>query len=273
MPPTACLTTVAAPFPVMPSLFPPAITAAEPFFSPVDSARFGLRIGRVKLTDLAALPAALSQSQHERLRLLFVRCPTGAYPLVHRLEAAGARLMDTLLYYRRRIASRDLFDELKPNLVRPFREGDWAGVERVARASFADYQGHYHADHALDSARSDEAYVEWTLHCCRQRDASLEVLVAEDSSGAPCGFFVVRLNSPQEGEGWLAAVAPEAEGRGLYWSLLVHALRWCQDRKAGRMIVSTQITNTATQKTYGRLGFDLQASYYTFHLWLPATSA
>jgi len=245
----------------------------QPFFSAVDSARFGLRIGRLKLTDPAALPAALEASRRENLRLIFVRCPTDQTKLVHGLEDAGARLMDTLLYYRRRLRSEDFPAELKPNRIRVFRETDQAGIEDIARQSFANYQGHYHADPALDRARSDEGYVEWALQCCRSRGADSEVLVAEDADGRPCGFFVVRLNNPREGEGWLAAVAPAAEGRGLYWSLVVHALRWCRERRAAQMIVSTQITNTATQKTYGRLGFDLQASYYTFHLWLPKPSA
>lgn len=251
----------------------PPIAAATPFFSAVDTARFGVRIGRVQLGGPAALRPAIETSRLEQLRLLFIRCPTDQLALVHALEEAGARLMDTLLYYRRRLPKDDLPAELRPNRIRVFREDDQPGVEAIARQSFAGYQGHYHADPALDRARADEGYVEWALQCCRSRSAQSEVLVAEDSQGRPCGFFVVRLNTPQEGEGWLAAVSPAAEGRGLYWSLLVHAMRWCRERQAARIIVSTQLTNLATQKTYGRLGFDLQASYYTFHLWFPATSA
>ena len=246
---------------------------AQPLFSSVDSARFGLRIGRANLNELAALPDTLETSRRENLRLVIVRCPTDQLALVHGLEGAGARLMDTLLYYRRRLSRDELPAELKPNRIRLFRESDQAGIEAVARQSFAGYQGHYHADPLLDRARADEGYVEWALNCCRARGANSEVLVAADADDQPCGFFVVRLNSPQEGEGWLAGVSPAAEGRGLYWSLCVHALRWCRERGASRMICSTQLTNSATQKTYGRLGFDLQSSFYTLHLWLPGKCA
>lgn len=246
----------------------PSVPLPAPFFSAVDSARFGLRIGRVQLADASALPAALATSRREQLRLLFVRCPTTQVALVHDLEAAGARLMDTLLYYSRSLAKDDLPAELRPNRIRPFRDTDLPGIESVARQSFTAYRGHYHADPALDPKKADEGYVEWALHCCHTRSATQEVLVAEDTAGQPCGFFVVRLNSPTEGEGWLAAVAPAAEGRGIYWSLMVHAMRWCRDRQAKRLIVSTQLTNSATQKNYRRLGLDLTASYYTFHLWL-----
>jgi ribosomal protein S18 acetylase RimI-like enzyme len=246
---------------------------AQPFFSAVDSTRFGVRIGRVNLASAASVSAAREISRRENLRMLIVRCATDQLALVHELEANGAKLMDTLLYYRRKIGKDELPAELKPNRIRLFRESDQAGIEQVAKEGFAGYQGHYHADPLLDRARADEGYVEWALNCCRARGANSEVLVAEDANGAPCGFFVVRLNSPQEGEGWLAAVSPAAEGRGLYWSLCVYALRWCREHGAGRMICSTQLTNSATQKTYGRLGFDLQSSFYTFHLWLPETKA
>jgi ribosomal protein S18 acetylase RimI-like enzyme len=245
----------------------------QPFFSAVDSARFGMRIGRANLTEVDTLPAALETGRRERLRLLFIRCPTNQLALVHSLENSGARLMDTLLYYGRRLRDDNLPAELKPNRIRPFRDSDLIGIEAIARQSFSGYQGHYHADPALDRTRCDEGYVEWALQCCQSRGANSEVLVAEDKDGQPAGFFVVRLNNPQEGEGWLAAVAPAAEGRGLYWSLLVYAMRWCRERHAGRIVVSTQLTNTATQKNYARLGFELLASYYTFHLWLPDTPA
>ena len=248
---------------------PATAIPTPPFFSAVDSTRFGVRIGRVHLTNPAALPAALATSRHENLRMLIVRCATDQLPLVHALEEAGAQLMDTLIYYRRKLGKDPLPEELKPNRIRRFRESDQAGIEQVAKESFTGYQGHYHADPRLDRARADEGYVEWALNCCRSRGPNSEVLVAEDANGAPCGFFVVRLTSPQEGEGWLAGVSPAAEGHGLYWSLCVHALRWCRERGASRMICSTQLTNSTTQKTYGRLGFDLQSSFYTFHLWLP----
>ena len=246
------------------------IAPTSPLFSAVDSARFGLRVGRITLSDHAALPLAFETSYQEALRVLFIRCPTDQIALVHALEEAGARLMDTLLYYRRKVAGDDLPAEIKPNRVRPFRDTEEAAIAAIARQSFTGYQGHYHADPALSRTQADAGYVEWAVHCCRSRGPGSEVLVAEDAAGQPCGFFVVRLNTLQEGEGWLAAVAPAAEGRGIYWSLMVHAMRWCREHGVARMIVSTQLTNTATQKTYGRLGFSLQSSYYTFHLWLPA---
>lgn len=247
--------------------------AAEELFSPVDSARFGLRIGRAPLAAAAALPALLEACRRERLELLFVRCPSGALPAIHALEAAGGRLMDTLLYYRRGVGPAMVLEELRPNRIRPMREDDLPGIEAIARQCFAGYRGHYHADPRLDRALCDESYVDWALHCCRNRDKIGGVLVAEDSAGRPCGFLAIRLNSPAEAEGWLSGVSPGAEGRGVYWSLLVHAMRWSQARGATRVVAPTQLDNRTTQKAYARLGLALHASYHTFHLWLPSPSA
>jgi len=159
--------------------------------------------------------------------------------------------------------------ELRPNRIRDFRPDDLPGIACVAGRCFAGYGGHYHADPALDRAKCDESYVDWAVNSCHGRNAQSEVLVAEDATGAPGGFFVVRLNSPAESEGRLAGVDPVMEGRAVYWSLLVHAMRWSRERGASRLVVSTQLTNLATQKVYARLGFSLYASFYTFHLWLP----
>ena len=77
----------------------------------------------------------------------------------------------------------------------------------------------------------------------------------------------MRLNETDEGEGVLFGVHPSFEGRGIYWSFMVYAMNWCRNRGAARIVVSTQITNTAVQKVWARLGFEVVRSFYTFHLW------
>jgi GNAT superfamily N-acetyltransferase len=77
----------------------------------------------------------------------------------------------------------------------------------------------------------------------------------------------MRLNSPQESEGVLFGVTPAAQGRGLYRSLMLAGMHWSKLRDAGRMVVSTQITNIAVQKVWTRLGFEPSGSCYTFHKW------
>ena len=62
-------------------------------------------------------------------------------------------------------------------------------------------------------------------------------------------------------------VAPEAQGRGIYRSLMIGAMLWFRTRGTARMVVSTQVTNAAVQKVWTRLGFEPWKSNYTFHKW------
>jgi len=80
-------------------------------------------------------------------------------------------------------------------------------------------------------------------------------------------FATLRRNSAEEGEGVLFGVAPEAQGRGIYRSLMIGAMLWFRTRGTARMVVSTQVTNAAVQKVWTRLGFEPWKSNYTFHKW------
>ena len=90
--------------------------------------------------------------------------------------------------------------------------------------------------------------------------------MAEDGSNL-AGFATLRMNSPEEGEGLLYAVAPEYQRRGVCPALMIHSLRWCRSQGAGRMLISTQLTNISMQKVWCRVGFEPSHSYYTFHKW------
>jgi GNAT superfamily N-acetyltransferase len=82
------------------------------------------------------------------------------------------------------------------------------------------------------------------------------------------------MNDASEGEGVLNAVAPAAQGRGLYRALLLEALRWCEGRGATRMVISTQLTNLGVQRVWCLLGFVPSHAFYTFHCWFaPAAGA
>jgi GNAT superfamily N-acetyltransferase len=236
--------------------------------SDLDSNRFGLRIGRANVSNADECASILAACEPEAVRMLIIRCRTDDFYSIHRLEAAGARLMDTLVYYHRNLRKGALPEELRKNSIRPMQDSDVPEIQSLVGETFRGYLGHYHADPRLDRTKCDEGYVEWAAKMCMNRDPSHEVLVAENSSGVLAGFATMRLNDADEGEGVLFGVHPSFEGRGLYWSFMIHAMNWCRNRGTARMVVSTQITNTAVQKVWTRLGFELVRSFYTFHLWL-----
>lgn len=232
----------------------------------LESARFGIVAGRV--TNAAAAPAEIDHAARaQHVQMLTVRLGCEQLSRVHAFEAAGYRLMDTLVYF-----GRDLHD-LPPPVTLP--EGlsirlagaaDAGAVGEVARAGFAGYIGHYHADARLDRRAADAAYVDWAETSTAWTSPATPVLVAE-SEGTIAGFLSLRLNEPVEMEIVLNAVAPSHQGKGAYGALVRQAMRLAQAEGCSRIITSTQITNCRVQRVWTRLGLMPRRGLYTFHKW------
>jgi len=241
------------------------LAAESAQFSEIDSERFGVRVARANVVA-DNLEKVLEFCHSEQIQLLIARCPTTDLDTAQKIEALGSILTDTLVYYSFDVARRPIPDDSPRALIRPFRSGDEAQVERVAATAFQGYYGHYHADPKLDRRLCDEGYISWAVRSCLSRAVAAEVLVAELENNV-VGFATLRLNSPEEGEGVLFGVAPEAQGVGIYRSFMVGGMQWCKQQGTRRMVVSTQVTNIAVQKVWCRVGFEPAHSYYTFHKW------
>jgi GNAT superfamily N-acetyltransferase len=234
--------------------------------SPLDEERFGVRSARAAHVTAAALPSVLDFCCQNDVQFLVARCAAADLPAAQAMEAQGFLLMDTLVYFARDLAVKPVPEDGGRTPIRPLKAGEEQKVAAVAARSFQGYSGHYHADPRLARARCDEAYVSWAMRSCTARDVADEVLVAEHDDQV-LGFATLRLNSPTEGEGVLFGVAPEAQGRGIYRSLMVNGMRWCAAKGVSAMVVSTQVTNIAVQKVWTRLGFEPSRGNYTFHKW------
>jgi len=232
----------------------------------LESDRFGIVAARVTDPD-ASLGAIDDAARAKGVQMAMVRLPAGDLARVHAFEAAGYRLMDTLVYY-----GRVLGGALPPASAvtgvtcRAATARDAPSIAAIARAGFGDYLGHYHADPRLDSAAADEAYVDWARTSTERVSAAAPVLVAETAQGL-AGFLTLRENDPATMEIVLNAVRPELGGRGIYGLLVSEALALAAGRCAARMITSTQLNNYAPQKVWCRLGFCHEQSFYTFHKW------
>lgn len=236
-----------------------------PAFSQIDSERFGVRVARGHiLAD--NLSRVLDFCAGEKIDLLIARCATSDLVAAQNMEMNGFLLMDTLIYYRFDLSKRAIPEDKGQSLVRLLQPEDKEQIRIVAAAAFKGYMGHYHADRRLDRRRCDEAYTSWAERSCIPNTAADVVLVAEQN-GKVAGFGTLRVNSPQEVEGLLFAVAPECQGRGVCRALMIRSLEWSRSRVAHRMVISTQITNVSMQKVWCRVGFEPSHSYYTFHKW------
>lgn len=239
--------------------------AARAEISALDTERWGAVTAKASRVTAASLPEALAYCRANRVSFLVARCPADDLAAAQAMEREGFILTDTLCYYARRLGLQPAADTPAVR-IRPYAPGDEAGVVAVARHSFSGYQGHYHADPRLDRARCDAVYSDWAERSCLSRDVADEVLIG-DSGTSVVAFATLRLNSADEGEGVLFGVAPQAQGQGIYRSLMVAGMNWCHGRGCSRMVVSTQVTNIAVQKVWVRLGFEPATAQYTFHKW------
>ena len=239
--------------------------SAKVELSPLEEERFGVRTARVASFSAGDVGRILDFCCAHEIELLIARCPTSDLPAAQALEEHGGRLMDTVVYLARDLASPLPTPPASPR-VRSFVPADARAVVDVAREAFHGYQSHYHADPRLDPRLCDEAYVSWAERSCRSTAAAEDVLVAE-VDGAPAGFLSLQWNSPEEGAGPLFAVSPRFQQRGVGTALMAGGLRWFREHGAARMVMSTQVTNHSSQKIWVRLGFEPSHSVYTFHAW------
>lgn len=233
--------------------------------SPLDTDRWKAVTAKASEITPENLPGALAFCREQKVAFLIARCATTELAAAQAMEREGFQLMDTLVYFSRDLA-RGVPEDPGQVSVRELRSGESGAVRQVASRSFSGYLGHYHADPRLDRRQCDETYTDWAERSCLFREVADEVLVATIDASI-VAFATMRFNSAEEGEGVLFGVAPEAQGRGIYRSLMIGGMQWCRTRSRARMVVSTQVTNVAVQKVWTRLGFEPSKSDFTFHKW------
>ncbi|MFC4161776.1 GNAT family N-acetyltransferase [Chitinimonas lacunae] len=232
-------------------------------FSPLDSARFGLRVGKAYPLCAATLPTVLEQCRQEGLQLLLARCPTEDGESVRALEAAGFRLMDTLVYLRRPLSESDLQTVAT---VRPARPDDVPLLADVVRRTFTSYVGHYHADGRLDRAQVEQIYPDWACRAVTVEGVADQVLIAEHA-GQLAGFAVLKRLDAERCDGLLYGVDPRWRRLGLYRQLLAASFAWGRRIGCTAMEYSTQLSNLPALRTVIRQGFVPERSLHTFHRW------
>jgi ribosomal protein S18 acetylase RimI-like enzyme len=232
----------------------------------LETARFGIKAAR--LSDPSAPLDAVNAMAAERgVRMITTRVEADELTRVHVLEADGYRLMDTLVYYVRRLDDLPDAAALPADVeIRPAAPEEAPDVAEVARAAFRGYFGHYHADPRLDNTAADEAYVEWAETSVLEQTRDRLAIVALQKIHI-VGFLTLRRTSAEEAEITLNAVHPAAQRGGLYSALIARSLHEGRAMGAERMSVSTQLTNAAVQRVWARKGFVFDRALYTFHKW------
>ncbi|MGY4517258.1 bifunctional GNAT family N-acetyltransferase/hotdog fold thioesterase [Lysobacter sp. HA18] len=235
--------------------------------SPLDSARFGMRVFRGhgdQLDDRLFFKTLVSQD----VDIAIVRTPAGTGGWT-RLSRYGLQTIhaDTLVYY-----AVDL-RRYQPNALRnsdlEFVEATSADRDSLAslvRTAFDGYVSHYHANPTFDPARVLAGYMEWATGYIASDSPGRVTWVAR-RGGVIVAFACCSFDEGADScEGVLYGVHPAHAGGGLYGDLVRHTQAKFRERGFATMEVSTQVWNYAVQKVWAREGFALVRAYDTWHV-------
>ncbi len=245
--------------------------------SPLESTRFGLRIGRCTLAgavDVGALAAA-----SDGFDVVVLRYPADALDVPFALASVpGHRTVpaDHLCVWEWRGTEPPVV-ELPPGwtvarssaLVEAADDvDDVDGVDvveivDVVRDSFAGYPNHYRANPLLDRDAALDGYCEWAGMLVEGDHDAATVL--RDPAGKAVGIALVDWTTDPP-DIRLAGMRSSVQGRGLYRVLLGHVIGQELERGGDGVQISTQSHNTKVMRAWASIGFVPVRTIATVHL-------
>lgn len=208
----------------------------------------------------AQVTAVLEACRDQGVRLLSARIPAGWIAGVQALEAAGMRLCDTSveLGVRLPLASKAPSSEV---VVRASRPEDHQALADIG-ASFTGNR--FHRDPRIPVERASGVYRQWALAAARGEHGRLLLCEVRGRPAALATYYPV---DEALGIGIMALVVVHQEFRGLH--LLDSLVHGCAQALGGRYLcTSTQVSNSAALRAFGRHGLLPHGARHIFHLWL-----
>ena len=234
--------------------------------SELDSSRFGLQIGRVRLAAAHPVPSDLvARFLASRLDLLVLRHDASDVTVFHQLSqqlTGEARLLhaDTLVHS----AGDTTTATLRP-LPHGYRVAEQDPTpEQLARAvrdMFAEYTNHYAANPRTPTALVVDGYVEWALGHLERDDAAIHALAHAADLAA-----VAAVSYAEGVEIDLAGVTAAHRRKGLYQHLLDLTSVRAAARGVERVSISTQVHNLPPQRAWAQRGWLPVEAQQTLHL-------
>lgn len=229
--------------------------------SPLESARFGLTVGRLEVplgTQLRAVDVLdlLGESDDE---FVVLRYPAEFVRWAVQLSRPHLRTVpaDTLVYF-----DKPLGPGLPDLDVRTAVEPTGALRALVADA-FGGYQNHYAASPLLAPDDVRAGYLEWAESFMRPvSDRCCFYLGGPD----PSGFGCLESND-SNAELVLAGTARRFQRQGLYQRILAASEDLAFARGAELLVTSTQVTNRQSINSWIRRGFRYVAAFQTAHVY------
>lgn len=240
--------------------------------SPVESARFGLRVSRLVVPPdpgLGARDGDPGTLEHIRevvstseADVIVLRHPSQRLDLPAALLGLGRLVLpaDTLLYWRLVAGEGRGTPPPEGMVVSTTAEPDPVELTRLVEEAYADYTGHYRANPLFDAESVTAGYVEWVHHTLTKGEL---VTVWEDER---LTAFMTTECGRDGLEMVLSGVDKRSRGRGTYRQLMIAGEQLALAHGLHYVNASTQAQNTVVQRSWARLGFEPVASFATLHL-------
>lgn len=235
-------------------------------FSPLESARFGLRVYRASVDTIDAERIA-DEIERDRVDVAILRIPAAAIESADALAQGGFApiVADTQVVYEIELDTYVRTPADASIALRPATRDDAALLDRMARSIFVDYESHYHANPLFARDKILDGYAEWAARHVDADDGSAAWLVEHD--GALAGFSCYRIDRADgTAIGVLNGVLPDARGRGVYRNMLHRMLEHFAGLGLRRFEIATQTHNTVVQRVWAASGLSLLAKYNTLHV-------
>jgi GNAT superfamily N-acetyltransferase len=229
--------------------------------SPLESARFGLRVGRCAFDeplsplDIDRLIRSVSSSAYD---VVIVRVPAMA-----RLGLNFARGTEIDVLF----AGSDITYEAAvracaaDHAIRTVSE--WTQqLEDLVRDIFGGYRNHVDVNPRMDSSLVSDGYAEWaSAHVGERNRAVLSLTEADD----PIALAAIAFDGARVVVD-LAGVVSAARGRGVYARLLDGVEQVAHARGCSSLRITTQVDNIGPQRAWVRRGWLPMSANNTYHL-------
>ena len=229
--------------------------------SPLESARYGLRVGRAALDinrpslDMKGLVDLMASSEFDVVVLRVPAASDLAWP-----DAVGSQV-DVLF------AGTDMTYEAPVRAGTPDESmtsiSEWTKeLDLLVRDVFAGYRNHVQVNPRMDQSLVPAGYAEWASSHVGVAERAVFVLAEQD---VPVALAAVAFEGGQSVIN-LAGVASAARRRGVYARLLDGVEQAAHERGCTSLSITTQVDNIPAQRAWARRGWLPISALYTFHL-------
>ncbi len=233
----------------------PHLIAEDAFLSDV----LGRRAGQLDADRLDSSSENLPD-EVRRFDFAWSKVSTEEPPVVTRLLRMGFELVVTELQFEQSLGRERASDAASPPGIREATPDDEGDVVKIAKEAFRDDR--FHKDSKIGANAAAAVKGKWARNFFSGARGDRMFIATDDEGNV--GGFILLIDSGSSTVIDLVAVAPHAQRRGL-GERLVAAVIESAGLRTERVLVGTQITNSASVRLYSRLGFSLVSSSHVLH--------